>query len=168
MNPKLYWLPSASRHIAISSRPRGGDWLEDEIEGWCRQGIDVVVSLLTNAENEELGLQREPEVARQKGINFYSLPVEDRGVPSSLSSVESLAAELNRELNREKKIAIHCRQGIGRSSLLAAAVLISAGDDLDQSLRVIRESRGVNVPETTEQLNWLNQFAKAHAAHVAQ
>lgn len=165
MNPKLYWLSNASRrHIAISSRPRGGDWLEDEVEGWRRQGINVVVSLLTNTENQELDLQHEAEIARGKGIQFYSLPIQDRGVPPSLSRVENLAAELIKALSSDKKVAIHCRQGIGRSSLVAAAVLMTSGDDLDRSLEIIREARGVDVPETREQRDWLNHFAKAHAA----
>lgn len=165
MNPKLYWLSNASHgQIAISARPRGGDWLEDEVEGWRRQGINVIVSLLTDSENRELDLRREADIATEKGIQFYSLPIQDRGVPSSLSSIENLATELHQALSHDNKVAIHCRQGIGRSSLVAAAVLMTGGDDLDRSLKIIREARGVEVPETREQREWLNQFAKAHAA----
>jgi hypothetical protein len=55
LNPKLYWLNnSLSGRLAISARPRGGDWLEDEIEGWRRQGVGVILSLLTDSENKEL------------------------------------------------------------------------------------------------------------------
>jgi len=169
LNPKLYWLSnSASGRLAISGRPRGGDWLEDEVEGWRKQGVDVVVSLLTDAENQDLELQQEAAAARKKGIRFYSFPIEDRGVPSSFSNVERLATQIGSELHQGKKVAIHCRQGIGRSSLLAAAVLISVGEEIEHSLKTIRDARGVDVPETTEQRNWLNQFAKTHAAHVAR
>jgi len=168
LNPKLYWLTnSSSGQIAISSRPRGGDWLEGEVEGWRRQGIGVVVSLLTDSEKRELDLQREAAIANDKEIQFYSFPIEDRGVPSSQSGVEKLVARVNAEIEKGKKVAIHCRQGIGRSSLIAAAVLISGGEDLEKSLRAIRQARGVEVPETSEQRNWLNQFARAHTSHVA-
>ena len=169
MNPKLYWLSnSTAGRLAISGRPRGGDWLEDEVAGWRQQGVDVVVSLLTDSENKDLDLQSEAAVVGQKGIRFYSFPIEDRGVPSSFGNVERLATQLGSELHQGKKVAIHCRQGIGRSSLLAAAVLISAGEEIEHSLKTIRDARGVDVPETPEQRNWLNQFAKTHAAHVVR
>ena len=75
MAPKLYWLTnSPSGRLAISARPRGGDWLEDEVEGWRKEGVDVVVSLLTESENEELDLTREATVVREKGIRFSSFP----------------------------------------------------------------------------------------------
>lgn len=168
MNPKLYWLSNSSRgQIAISSRPRGGDWLEDEVEGWRKQGVGVVISLLTDSEIQQLDLQREAAIVKEKGMQFYPFPIEDRGVPSSLTGAERLASKVSAEIEKGKKVAIHCRQSIGRSSLVAAAVLISGGENLDQSLRAIREARGVDVPETQEQRNWLNQFAKAHTSHVA-
>jgi len=169
LNPKVYWLTkSFPRQLGISSRPRGGDWLEDEVEGWRKQGVDVVVSLLTKSENEELGLEREAGIVIEKGIQFYSLPIEDRGVPTSVSSMENFIAQLSSQIQQGKKIAIHCRQGIGRSSLVSAALLIHAGENLEQSLKTIREARGVDVPETSEQRDWLNQFAKAHVPDLAR
>ena len=48
---------------------------------------------------------------------------------------------------------IHCRQGIGRSSLLAAAVLEASS--LDEAWRRIAEARGRSVPDTPEQRAWL-------------
>ena len=167
MNPKLYWLRNESPGgLAISARPRGGDWLEDEVEGWRKQGVDVVVSLLTESENEELDLQHEPRAARHGGLQFYSFPIQDRGVPTSISSAEQLIRQLSSEIQQGKKFAIHCRQGIGRSSLIAATVLISQGEDLQRALTEIREVRGIEVPETLEQRNWLEEFAKSPAAHA--
>jgi hypothetical protein len=32
--------------LAIMPRPRAGDWLEDEIDQWQREGLKIVVSLL--------------------------------------------------------------------------------------------------------------------------
>jgi protein-tyrosine phosphatase len=165
LNPKLYWIEnSAPGRLAISARPRGGDWLEDEIEGWRKQGIDVVVSLLTQSENEELNLDDEARLSKAKDIQFLSFPIEDRGVPSSSAKVEQLVAQLSPEIQRGKKVAVHCRQGIGRSSLISAALLITSGEDIDQALRAISKARGLEVPETAEQRKWLDQFAKTHSA----
>jgi len=30
--------------LAISGRPRGGEWLEDELRSWHQSGVDHVVS----------------------------------------------------------------------------------------------------------------------------
>jgi protein-tyrosine phosphatase len=169
LNPKLYWLSkSFPGKLAISARPRGGDWLDLEVEGWRKQGVDIVVSLLIDAENEEFGLQKEAVTAEQSGIRFYSFPIEDRGVPSSKNGLDRLVAQLGSLIRQGKNLAIHCRQGIGRSSLVAAAVLLAAGDDLNDSLQEIRDVRGLEVPETSQQREWLMQFAKAHALDVAR
>ena len=43
MNPDLFWIPGPWRgRLAVATRPRGGDWLEDEVNGWRRAGLDVV------------------------------------------------------------------------------------------------------------------------------
>jgi protein-tyrosine phosphatase len=78
--------------------------------------------------------------------------------------LEQLVAQLGTEIRQGKNVAVHCRQGIGRSSLVAAALLISAGEDLEQTLKAIIKARGLEVPETAEQRSWLDQFAKAHAS----
>ena len=42
--------------LFVSSRPRGGDWLSDEIERWRQGGIQTALSLLTQEEESELGI----------------------------------------------------------------------------------------------------------------
>ena len=66
---QLYWItgPWAGR-LAISARPRGGDWLEDEISAWQRAGVDTVVSLLTIDEERDLALEREALASRAAGM----------------------------------------------------------------------------------------------------
>lgn len=161
MNPKLYWIANSSTgRLAISARPRGGDWLEDEIDGWRKQGVDIVVSLLTSSENDELKLQDEASFSKLRGIRFLSLPIEDRGVPTSSAKVEQLVLQLSSEMQKGKNVAVHCRQGIGRSSLITAALLIFTGEDLKEALQAVGKARGLKVPETVEQRRWLDEFAK--------
>jgi hypothetical protein len=53
MMPDLFWITGLWRgRLAISTRPRGGEWLEDEIRGWHRARVDSVVSLLEKDEEE--------------------------------------------------------------------------------------------------------------------
>lgn len=118
------------------------DWLSDEIGHWRRNGIDVVVSLLTPHESSELGLNQEAAMSSQQGIQFLSLPIRDRAVPSSFGEmrtfVERTAALL---LSEGKTVAVHCRQGIGRSAVFAVSLLVNAGVNLDALFQQIESAK---------------------------
>src|SRR5947207_15966598 len=120
-----YWIDLKSNgRLAILPRPRGGDWLEDEVSSWRDAGFDVVVSMLTSEEVEELCLEREPEFCSTERIRLIEVPIPDRGVPASGDSTLALIEELERQLQKGKTVGVHCRQGVGRSSLIAACVLV--------------------------------------------
>jgi hypothetical protein len=124
MHTDLFWVegPWLGR-MAISPRPRGEDWLDDEMIGWRKAGVDAVVSLLEPDEAEHLGLDRERRFSEANDMEFYSLPIADRNVPDSDADTERLLTVLEEALNRGNTIAIHCRQGIGRAGLIASALL---------------------------------------------
>ncbi len=56
MYTKIYWLHQYENNtrLAIMARPRGGEWLEDEIVQFKKQHVNVIVSLLGPAEIAEL------------------------------------------------------------------------------------------------------------------
>jgi len=158
---EIFWIDGIQRgRLGIAARPRGGDWLEDEIQAWRAAGVDVVVSLLTPAEISELAVEGEEAVCRRQGMAFRSLAIPDRGVPTSIDSLNRLAAALRAALYAGKSVAVHCRQGIGRSSMVAAMVMISSGEEPDQALQRIEKARGCAVPETPEQRNWILHFVE--------
>ncbi|MHB1421791.1 MAG: phosphatase domain-containing putative toxin [Gemmataceae bacterium] len=161
MRTELYWIegPWPGR-LAIAPRPRGGDWLEEELTSWRREGINVVVSALTEEESTELDLGREQELCQGIGIDFVGFPIRDRGVPSSVNALRELIRRLQQGLGQGSKITIHCRQGIGRASLLAACVLTASGVDPASSWPRIAAARGCTVPDTVEQKEWVVRFAR--------
>ena len=84
---KPYWVDTGNPlRLAIVPRPRGGDWLEDELDQIKRAGIDVLVSMLQVDEAAELGLSSEAELCEARGIVFRSFPISDRETPSSTAS----------------------------------------------------------------------------------
>jgi protein-tyrosine phosphatase len=161
MRVELYWIegPWPGR-LAILPRPRGGDWLEDEIDAWRRAGVDMVVSLLTPDEVTDLGLGDEANISRRNGIDFASFPIPDRGVPSSAAAAAELVTKLDAALANGRTVAVHCRQGIGRSAVIAASLLTRAGLDPERAFRRIGAARGLPVPETDEQRAWVESFAR--------
>jgi protein-tyrosine phosphatase len=165
MRAKVFWVNGPLRgQLGILPRPRGGDWLKDETSAWREAGIDIVVSLLEPEEEAQLDLKDEASAAAASGVDFRPFPIADRGVPNSRESVAVLARGIVVALNAGKNVAVHCRQGIGRSGLIAAAVLVAAGNNPAAALKAIEESRGVAVPETQEQRQWLMDFASSRTA----
>lgn len=163
MKPDLFWIPGPWRgKLAIATRPRGGDWLEDEISGWRDAGLNAVVSLLERDEAKQLGLEDERQVTELKGLQFFSLPIPDRGVPPSTGDALKFLTEVTAALGAGKNIAVHCRQGIGRSGMLAAASLMTSGMRAREAVDVVSKARGIAVPETSSQLAWLKNLASEY------
>jgi protein-tyrosine phosphatase len=159
MNHDLFWIPGPWQgHLAVIARPRGGDWLESEVGGWRRAGIDVVVSLLEGQEAAQFELGQERKIAESKGIQFISFPIPDRGLPPSTRDALLLLSNLSAALADGKNVAVHCRQGIGRSGLLAAGLLVTSGMDAAKAIREVSAARGQNIPETPAQLQWIRQL----------
>jgi protein-tyrosine phosphatase len=156
----VFWVPGPwPGKLGILPRPRGGDWLEDETKAWHQAGIDVVVSLLEPEEEAQLLLEGEAAAAAAGELKFEAFPIPDRGVPASRESVAELANGIVQALEKGKNVAVHCRQGIGRSALIVAAVMVAAGNEPETALKIIKSSRGLEVPETDEQRQWLQNFS---------
>jgi protein-tyrosine phosphatase len=162
MRSSIYWLnlPQPWR-LAIMPRPRAGDWLVDEIGAWKNEGIDLVLSLLEDDEIAELGLSGEQQACQDQGIEFISFPIADRDVPRSTAEAVRIARHLSDELLNGKAIAIRCRAGIGRSSLMAACVLVLNGYEASSALETISRARGLKVPDTEAQRLWVSAFQVA-------
>ena len=172
MQAKVFWVAGPWRgRLGILPRPRGGDWLRDETTAWREAGIDVVVSLLEPDEEAQLVLEGEAAAAAASGVDFRPFPIPDRGVPATRESVAELASGIVDALGLGRNVAVHCRQGIGRSGLIVGGVLVATGKDPVTALKAIEESRGLKVPETEEQRQWLTDFAawlvSMEAAHQA-
>jgi protein-tyrosine phosphatase len=146
--------------LAIVPRPRGGDWLEDEIRALKNEQFDVLVSLLTRDELDEFDLATEAALTRAQGLQFCEFPIADLGIPKSIAAARELIDKLRGGLEAGKKIAIHCRQGIGRSGLIAAGVLVASGVDPETAFRQVSAARGLSVPETLEQRAWVLELAR--------
>lgn len=157
---QLYWVdgPWVGK-LAMSARPRGGEWLEDEMMGWSRSGVETVCSLLTRDEERDLDIAREGVEATAHGMKFVSFPIEDREVPASQTNLLHTLGELDQDLSAGRNVVLHCRQRIGRTGLVAACLLLSKGEVPDAAVQKLSTARGTPVPETEEQRRWIERFA---------
>jgi len=127
------------------------------------------VSLLEPGEAADLKLTGEAASSAASGLAFRGFPIPDRSVPRSREAVAQFAEQMVEALRSGKTVVVHCRQSIGRSSMVIAAALISAGVDAESAVAAIRQSRGLDVPETPAQRQWISDFAAwLSAGRIAQ
>ncbi len=160
MQAKLYWITAAPQgRLAIMPRPRAGEWLADELASLKSSGIDVVASLLTDDEVAELDLHHEPKLCREIGLTFVSHPIVDRNVPKSSDDFLAFTDQIQAYLSDDGGVAVHCRMGIGRSSLVASCLLMKSGFSVANAFASISRDRGMDVPDTQAQIEWVHALA---------
>ena len=161
MQVRIYWISDIeSGRLGIMPRPRGGDWLEDEIRSLKISGVDAVVSLLEPEEMTELDIEEEKSLCEVNGVSYLSFPIKDRNIPLSKRDSLDFARMLANLLQDGRSVVVHCRQGVGRSALIAACVLVLNGVSVDKVFGLIENARGCSVPDTEEQRRWVIQFAE--------
>lgn len=151
-----FWIETGSPlKLAIVPRPDGGQWLKEDIRQLKTEGIDILVSLLTPEETRELELEREGALCSIAGISFVNFPMPEQQVPPSRLSFLTFAQMLHRRATEGLSIGVHCRECIGRSSLLLATVLRLEGLSAKDAFDRISAARGIRVPGTAEQARWV-------------
>lgn len=76
-------------------------------------------------------------------------------IPRDENKFIQLSKEIANRIRENKKVVIHCRMGIGRASILAAAVMINLGVEGKGVFDIISKYRKLNVPDTEEQKKWI-------------
>lgn len=156
----LYWLDGPWKgKLALAARPRGGDWLGDNVANWKKAGVGAVLSLLTPEEQKELELQNEAREVQGQGLRFSSFPIPDLQVPRSEAKLADALKNMAANLSAGRNVLIHCRQGIGRTGMIAACLLIQSGMSPGAAVELVSAARGMAVPETPEQREWIERYA---------
>jgi protein-tyrosine phosphatase len=164
---EIYWIHDFQPgRLAIMPCPQGGERLEDEIRFLANLDVNVLVSLLTRDDALDYELVDESELCDRFGLEYLSFPIADHQVPGSITDVAALVDNLADRLARGKNIAIHCLAGIGRSGLIAACLLTTAGFPPKQAFDKLSHTRGFTAPETDEQREWVIDFADSHGFGV--
>ncbi len=157
MGPTFYEIELiGSGFLAVMAKPVAGEWIDDEFSGLANASLHRVVSLLEPHEAYEVGLGDEESLCEKYGMSFVSYPVVDRGLPPSVIGFAEMTKKLYHEIAGDLNTVIHCRAGIGRTGLMAAGVLLHAAFSVDEAFARVTKRRGVEVPDTDEQSEWLS------------
>lgn len=163
MYTKIYWIHDFANgaKLGIMPRPRGDDWLEEEIVKLKKQNIGSWVSLLEQYEISELGLRDQQSLCLKHEIEYINFPIADRSIPAKGGKIELLIDQLYQKIQNGNSVVIHCRMGIGRSSIIAGCILLKVGFKTEQVLQIITAARGPKVPDTYQQVQWLKDREKS-------
>jgi len=158
----IYWINQLPKgKIGMIPRPRGGEWLETDLIKLQSESINTIVSLLEQSEIRELGLQSEEIICRNQGIEYINYPIKDRSVPESKITFNKLIQYLHQLLLEDKTVLIHCRMGIGRTSLVCAC-LLGLHYSFDKNIfHLLSSIRKLNVPDTEDQKQWAFNFIES-------
>jgi protein-tyrosine phosphatase len=146
--------------LAIVPCPEGGRRLEGVVRSLAEQGVGSLVSLLSAEEVEVLGLQDEGRLCREAGIGFRWFPVGDHSIPESMEQYRAMVEQLQGELRAGRAVGAHCFAGIGRSCMLMAGLLCAEGLAADEAFRRLSTARGLPVPDTWLQAQWVGHFSE--------
>lgn len=153
-------LHSDTLQLYIASKPDVNKQLDKEIYSLTTLGEKIIMcSLLTKSEVQEFQLEKQDEICSNHHIKFVSLEIIDQSIPGYKDFVE-LISQLVKLNNNANAIVIHCNHGVGRSGMVAAAVLMHFGYTLEQACELLTKIRGYTVPQSSSQLKLLAYYFK--------
>jgi protein-tyrosine phosphatase len=144
-------------YLALMPRPGLDEPLVDTFADLAKLDIGIVVSLLESHETEELGLADEQALCESVGLTFRRFPIKDRGLPSDAWAVSRFSKWAHGKVITGCNVVFHCRAGIGRSGMMAASVLLHEGLTVRDAFTRISAARGLTVPDTPGQLEWVEE-----------
>ena len=87
MRAEDHWITDTPHgRLAIMARNRAGDWSAEEPASWKSSGVDFVVSLLTDDDDDVVDsrLRHEQPLREDLGLILVSCSVAERNVPDSI------------------------------------------------------------------------------------
>ena len=157
MKPSLYKIETPTKGSLFQMPKPSGEWFRDDLQHYQMIGMDHIVSMLERDEAAELGLSDEGMHCEEVGLDFTSFPIPDRYIPE-LDEFSPIVACLAQKLEGGQSIGVHCRAGIGRSGLLNCCILKTVGLTTKDAIHAVSESRGLKIPDTQIQIDFINAF----------
>jgi predicted protein tyrosine phosphatase len=123
--------------------------------------VGAVVDLRAEARDDDCALRRH-------GIDFLHLPTEDHGAVTQEGLARGVAFA-DDQLDRDRRVLIHCEHGIGRSATLALCVMVNRGMAPLEALERAKAQRPLVSPSPAQYhawIGWLASWRRATGADV--
>ncbi|MFQ5970360.1 MAG: dual specificity protein phosphatase family protein [Nitrososphaerales archaeon] len=119
------------------------------VERLWRDGIRAILDLREEAEDSQEDLQKYSMI-------YIRIGLPDRGTPTFEDASNALNW-IRSNLDKNKKVFIHCNLGRGRAPLLACIYLMSAGMNAETAIRSVKRVRKYTY-FNSKQLQWIHEF----------
>lgn len=119
------------------------DRIENDLQCICNWGATLIVNLLEVREIVTLGIGTLASRILSRNMSFLHLPMANNALPDEgFEEKWTLARpKLQQCLQGGERMLIHCKEGIGRSGIIAARLLIESGVDPDSAIRAVKKAR---------------------------
>jgi protein-tyrosine phosphatase len=155
----VFWIESDPPvPLAIVLRPGANLSVEADLATLKHFGIQTLVSMMEPKEAAWMHLQNEGPLAEKLGMRFLCYPIPDTQVPQGLGAFRRFVEGLAQRLRDGERVGVHCRGSIGRSTVAAACTLMHLGWKPGDALEAIRRARGLPVPDTQAQEDWIYRY----------
>lgn len=120
-----------------------GASVAESLQQLQQAGASAVVTLTPATELAKLNIVGLAEQCQALGLQWFHCPIADDCAPAAdfTAAWQQAAPQLQQLLDQQQKIAIHCKGGSGRTSLVAAQLLVERGIDKAEIMATIRELR---------------------------
>lgn len=141
---KFSWIEKP--YLAALARPSD---LDDLI--WLRnQGIQLLVSLTEDR------LRR--DWVDEAGLLSFHVPMIDMEAPT-LDQLERSVSAINRAIEQQMGVAVHCGAGLGRTGVVLASYFVNKGLSPQNAISRVRRLRPGSI-ETDEQAEVIETYAR--------
>jgi protein-tyrosine phosphatase len=117
--------------------------LEDSLTQLKSQGVQAIVTALSEAELINKGVESLGAFTQKLGMQWFQIEIEDDDAPSDefQAKWDRASSHLHAILEEDGNVALHCMGGSGRTGLLAAHLLLEQGWALDDIVREVQALR---------------------------
>ena len=156
--PNTYWVVPES--ILAGEHPYGADEADTRrrLERLCAAGINYFVDLT------EPGEMPDYRGLLPANVHYLRCAIRDADVPREIEHMQELLARVANALALGRRIYVHCRAGIGRTSVVVGCHLAEGGLDGKSALAELnrlwascsRSKLWPMVPQTPEQADYIH------------
>jgi hypothetical protein len=163
--PNSYWV--IPRRLLAGEYPIGADYTDARarLAQFRESGVNSFIDL---TESGELPAYRHLLPVQTK---YQNSPIADTGVPQSVAQMQGLLTDLRTAVESKHCTYVHCRAGIGRTSLVVGCYLADKSGDGKAALielnRLWRQSERAKswpkVPQTAQQADYIRRWPTLQA-----
>jgi len=110
------------------------------IKNW---GAVALVTLVEDFELEVLCVGQLPQKAQAIGLEWHHLPIMNRDAPYLEFEEKWIVSgqRLRVQLRKGERVVLHCKNGLGRTGMIAARLLVELGESPDSAIKRVRAAR---------------------------